>query len=494
VRSATGSEVGRAASAARPTGVLIAISLALFCVNTDFFALNLALPTMARGFGVGARSIQWTISAYMLSVGSLFILAGRVGDIFGRRPTLLAGIAIFGGASLVCAVAPSLGLLIGARVLQGAGAAIIYPVGVAVVSNAVAEQSRARALGIVFGFANLGTAVGPFVGGVLTQGLGWRWVFWALMLTSAVAFAASYFVVPDSSEADTPRRLDVPGAATVVAGIALLSIAIDRGQSWGWGSPKTIVALAAAGSLLVLFLFIEGRVKAPLLDLKLFRNLPYVLVTAMGAVANVVYVTTAFTVTLFLQQVRGLTPFVAGAVFLAPSLMAAMAGPISGRIGKFARPTAVMAGAGLVSGVGVLALTVAHSWPGFILCFAFAGLGFGLGWTFASVGTQDVVSADRAGEASGVLLTILVTAGGIGIAVAATVIEALERSGTSANDAIHWTMRALGIGIIVAAVVVMVVRHQLVRRGLMAPLSMKAPVPTPSDEPAALDAATHLTP
>jgi EmrB/QacA subfamily drug resistance transporter len=457
----------------RATGVVVAISLALFCVNTDFFALNLALPTIGKAFGVGARSVQWTISAYMLSVGSLFILAGRIGDIFGRRPSLLAGIAVFGGASLACAVAPSLGVLIAARVLQGAGAAIIYPVGVAVVSNAVSEERRARALGVTFGFANLGTAVGPFVGGVLTNSLGWRWVFWALTLTAAAAFAATFLVVPNSSERDAPRRLDVIGAATVVAGVALLSVTIDRGQSWGWGSAKTVVALIVSASLLVLFLFVETRVRHPLLDLKLFRNLPYDLVTAMGAVANVVYVTTAFAVTLYLQQVRALTPFVAGVVFLAPSLLASLSGPISGRIGRFARPTAVMAGAGVVSGVGVLAMTLAHGWPAFVVCFAFAGLGFGLGWTFASVGTQDVVSPERAGEASGVLLTILVTAGGIGIAVAATVIEALVRSGTSNVDAIHGTMRVLGIGIIAAAVAVMALRHQLVRRGLMAPLSMK---------------------
>jgi EmrB/QacA subfamily drug resistance transporter len=481
---------GRARSTGgRSTGVVVAVSLALFCVNTDFFALNLALPTIGRAFGVGARSVQWTISAYMLSVGSLFILAGRIGDIFGRRPSLLAGIGIFGGASLVCAAAPSLGVLIAARVLQGAGAAIIYPVGVAVVSNAVSEQRRARALGVTFGFANLGTAVGPFVGGVLTNSLGWRWVFWALALTSAAAFAVTLLVVPNSSERDAPRRLDVIGAATVVAGVALLSVTIDRGQSWGWGSARTIIALVISGSLLVLFLFVETRVRFPLLDLKLFRNLPYDLVTAMGAVANVVYVTTAFAVTLYLQQVRGLTPFVAGVVFLAPSLLASLSGPISGRIGKFARPTAVMAAAGLVSGVGVLAMTIAHGWPAFIVCFAFAGLGFGLGWTFASVGTQDVVSPERAGEASGVLLTILVTAGGIGIAVAATVIEALVRSGTSSADAIHGTMRALGIGIIVAAAAVMAIRHHLVRRGLMAPLSMKEAQPPSPDQATALDAA-----
>ena len=234
-----------------------------------------------------------------------------------------------------------------------------------------------------------------------------------------------------------------------------------------------------AGALLASFVAYEARAKAPLVDLKLFRNYPYVLVTAMGMVANVVYVVSVFVVTLYLQQVRGLSPLTAGVVFLAPSVLVAVSGPLGGRLQKQFRPTAVMAGAGLISGVGVLAMSFAHSWAVYVPCFAFAGLGFGLGWTFASVGTQSVVSPERAGEASGVLLTILVTAGGIGIATSATVIELLVHSGTSTADAINGTLRVLGIGIIVAAWGVMALRHRLVRRGQIAPLSMNAPFTPP---------------
>jgi Na+/melibiose symporter-like transporter len=300
-------------------------------------------------------------------------------------------------------------------------------------------------------------------------------VFWTLVLLCLLAFCAAYIAVADSRESAAPRHIDWPGAGLVITGVALLSITVDRGDSWGWGSAKTIGAFVLAGALLVSFVLLEARVRMPLVDLKLFRNLPYVLVTGMGAVANIVYVVTVFVVTLYLQEVRGLSPLTAGAVFLAPSLMVAMSGPLGSRLGKLFRPAAVMAAAGVVAGVGLLAMTFTHGWPAYVLCFAFAGIGLGLGWTFASIATEDLVSPERAGEASGVLLTILVTAGGIGLATTATVLELVERSGTSANDAITGTLRVLAAGIIVAAVVMMTLRRRLVRRGLMPPLSMRAP-------------------
>ena len=456
----------------KSVGALVAVSLALFCIQVDFFALNLALPNMAAAFHVGARGIQWTVSGYMLSVGSLFILAGRIGDIFGRRYALLAGIGIFGLGSLACALAPSLGVLIAARIVQGAGAAVVFPVGVAIISNAFGDETRARALGIAFGIANIGTAAGPFIGGGLAQGPGWRWVFWTLLVLCVAAFVAALLTVSDSREAAAARRLDWVGAALVVSAVGLLSVTVDRGRAWGWGSARTIAGFLVAAVLVVAFVAYESRARSPLVDLKLFRNYPYVLVTAMGTVANVVYVVSVFVVTLYMQEVRGLSPLTAGVVFLAPSLMVAISGPLGGRLAKLVRPTAVMAGAGVISGIGVLSMSFAHAWSAYIPCFALAGLGFGLGWTFASVGTQSVVSPERAGEASGVLLTILVTAGGIGIATAATALELLVRSGTSPAGAINGTLRVLGIGIIVAAWIVMALRHRLVRRGQIAPLAM----------------------
>jgi Na+/melibiose symporter-like transporter len=287
--------------------------------------------------------------------------------------------------------------------------------------------------------------------------------------------------VRDSRDESAPRRLDLVGAAIVAVAVAVLSIAVDRGRAWGWGSGLTIGGFVLAACLFVAFVIIEPRARVPLVDLKLFRNLPYVLVTAMGAVSNIGYAVTVFGATLYLQLVRGLAPLTAGVVFLAPSVLVALSGPIGARLGKRFRPAAVMAAAGLLSGAGLLALTFAHAWVLYVLAFSVAGLGFGLGWTFVNVGTQDVVRPERAGEASGVVLTIVVTAGGVGIAAAASAIAQLEASGTSTHDAIDGTLRVIALLVIASAAVVMAVRAQLVRRGLMAPLSMDASWTPPSD-------------
>ncbi len=258
----------------------------------------------------------------------------------------------------------------------------------------------------------------------------------------------------------------------VGAAVAVLSITVDRGAAWGWGSALTIGGFVLAATLLTAFLVLEPRLRTPLVDLALFRNVPYVLVTALGAVSNIGYAVTVLAATFYLQLVRGLSPLTAGLVFIAPSLLVALSGPIGARLSKRFRPTAVMAGAGVLAGCGLLALTFAQSWPAYIPVFAAAGFGFGLGWTFANVATQDAVRPERAGEASGVLLTIVVTAGGVGVAAAASAIAELHGSGTSLHYAIDAVLRVLAAGLVFAAAVTMIVRHQLVRMGLALPLSM----------------------
>jgi EmrB/QacA subfamily drug resistance transporter len=478
--------VGSAASAlAQPQqaraarAAIIGVSVAMFCIQVDFFALNLAIPDMAHDLGATTDSVQWVISGYMLAIASLFILCGRLGDIYGRRVMLLIGIAIFAVSSALCAIAPNLPTLIGFRVLSGAGAAMVFPVGIAVISNAFDDANRARALGLMFGIANIGTAIGPFLGGGLSQGPGWRWIFWVLVVLSAIAFVVALGGIVDSRDPTASRRLDVAGAALLIAGIASLSYAVDRGDDWGWGSARTIGTFVIAGLLLVGFWLREARAHSPLIDLSLFRNLPYVLVMSVGVVANIGFVILIFIVTLYLQGARGLSALLAGVFFLAPATMVALSGPIGARLKPHFRPTVIMAGAGLVGAVSTLAATYATSWFAFVPLIALAGFGFGLGWTFANVATQDVVHPERAGEASGVLLTVLVSFGGFGLAVAATAVAGLQRGGTALTDAYLGTLRVMSLAVVVWVAAVLAVRALLVRRGLIAPLNMSAPAPEP---------------
>ncbi|MGW7370088.1 MFS transporter [Streptomyces sp. NPDC054841] len=463
-------------SSAARTGAFIAVTVALFCIQVDFFALNLAIPGIADELGVTAAAAQWTLSAYMLAIGCFFIIGGRLGDVFGRRGTLLVGMALFAAGSVGCALAPGLGLLVGARIVQGIGAGFVFPVSVAVISNAFPDETRARALGAAFGIANIGTALGPFVGGGFTEGPGWRWIFWLLAPLSTLALIVAVAYVPDSRDASAPRQLDLIGCFTVVCALAALTTAVERGSAWGWDHARTLTLFAVAVVAGWLFLLRERHARHPLIDLRLFRNVPYVLVTGMGSVTNMGYAVTVFVSTLYLQGVRGLSPLTAGIVFLAPALLVALSGPLGARLAARMRPTAVMALAGAIAGTGMIVLTHVTAWWLYVPVFAWCGLGLGLGWTFSSVATQQVVPPARAGEASGVLLTFLVTLGAIALAAAAAAITAMtpEKPPQDAYDAI---LRFGGAVILAASVVVMAARHRLVVHGKLPPLSMRAPWP-----------------
>lgn len=458
----------------RQRGTLAAVALAMFCIQLDFFALTLALPDMARSFAVTAQSAQWTLSGYMLSLGSLFIVAGRIGDIVGRKRAFGTGCLLFTATMIGAALAPSLPVLVLFRVLQGAGAGLMFPVGIALVTNAYPEDRRARALGLTFALANIGTALGPFVGGSLAQGPGWRWIFWLLVPFSTLAAAATLRYAAESRDPTASRRIDFPGAAIVAIGVAAISAGFDRGSTVGWSDWSTIGLLVAGLAFLALFPVRERRTRAPLIDLALFRNLPFDLVTFMGAICNTCYAVTIFVVSLYLQNARGLSPTMAGVVFLSMATLVALAGPVAARLEPHFRPTLVMAAAATIAGLGLILLTLVTSWWAYVPVFAICGFGLGLGWTFTNIATQEVVGPDRAGEASGVVLTFLVTTGGVGLAGAASIIGGLLRAGHDAASAYNTTLLAFALLALAASAAVLATRHMLVRRGLMKPLSMAA--------------------
>lgn len=436
--------------------VLIAVSLGLICVQLDFFALTLALPEMARDLGVTTTDLQWVLSGYMLALGALLVLGGRLGDIFGRKYALLAGLGLFGGAALVCGFAPSAGFIVGFRILQGVGAALIFPTSVAVLSNAFPAARRGPAIGRAFGLAAVGTAVGPFAGGLLTEGPGWRWVFWVLVPIAAAAAVLVALATENSRDPHMARHLDVVGALALSLGVASLTFAVDRGQTWGWVSAGVLGACGAGVVLLVIFATVERRVGLPLVDLRLLRNIPYVLITMSGTLSNIAFGVTVFTATLFLQAVRGLSPLLAGLVFLAPSVTSGLAGPLSGWLGERYRPYPILASGNTIGGLSLFGLTIAQGWVLYVCLFGLCGLGFGLGWSYASVGTQAVVRPERAGEAAGVAMTSMITIAGMAVAVSATVVEILRIAGVPYGAAIDDVLRVIAAGLLLVGIVLWV--------------------------------------
>ena len=430
--------------------MLIAVAMALFCVQIDYFAANLALPRMASDFQSTATDLQWVISVYMLTLGAFMVPAGRIGDIFGRRKALMTGIALFGVASVLCALTPSMGLIIVFRALQGLGSALIFPVSVSVLTNAFPGVKASHAIGLAYGIAGLGNAAGPLIGGLLTDTVGWRWIFWLSVPLTVASLALGAWSIDESRDGSAPRRIDIMGLAFITTGIGLFTLTFDRAPQWGWVSAPTIVAFAGALVALALFVIVEGRVQWPLVDLSLLRNARFSTLVVAGAIANIAYAVAIFLSTLNLQQVRALDPLVAGLAFLGPSAGAALGGVLSGRLAASRPPLMVMGCTSVVAALSLAVLAASEDWWVYLPALSACGFTLGLVYAFTTVATQAVVRPERAGEAAGVTLTALVTLAGVGIAVAGTVLEMLERDGRSTASAIDIILGVLA-GLLAAA-------------------------------------------
>ena len=434
--------------------------MALFCVQIDYFAMNLALPRMASEFGRSPTDLQWVISVYMLALGAFMVPAGRIGDIFGRHRALLTGVALFGLASIACALAPSPEVLIAFRVAQGVGAAVIFPVSVSVLTNAFDSAKAGRAIGLAYGIAALGNAAGPLVGGLLTDTVGWRWIFWLNVPLTVLSLVIGARTITESFDETAPRRLDIAGLALVITGIGLFTLAFDRGPAWGWMSVATLTAFAGSLIGLAAFVVLENRVRWPLVDLSLARNRRFMVLVVAGTVSNIAYAVTIFLSTVYLQQVRGLDPFAAGLAFLGPSAGAAIGGVVAGRLAASLRPALVMGATSVVAALCLAALAASGGWTFYLSALTGCGFTLGLVYAFTTVATQAVVRPERAGEAAGVTLTALVTLAGVAVAVSATALEVLQGKGMSAGAAIDTILGVLSALLLPAGVAVLLVARR----------------------------------
>ena len=412
---------------------------------------------MALDLNSTATDLQWVISVYMLALGAFMVPAGRIGDIFGRRRALLAGIALFGLSSALCALAPSATLVITFRALQGLGAALIFPVSVSVLTNAFPAVRASHAIGLAYGIAGLGNAAGPLIGGLLTETVGWRWIFWLNVPLTLIALAIGARSITESFDESVPRRIDVTGLALITVGIGLFTLAFDRAPSWGWLSAPTVVAFACSLAALVAFVVVERRVRWPLVDLSLAKNPRFTILVIAGTISNIAYGVTIFLATIYLQQVRGLDPLMAGLAFLGPSAGAALGGTISGRLAASRPPVLVMGLTTVAAALSLAALAASSSWVGYLSALTACGFTLGLVYAFTTVATQAVVRPERAGEAAGVTLTALVTLAGVGVAVSGTVLEMLQRTGMSAAGAVDAIVAVLAVLLLPAGVVVLVI-------------------------------------
>ncbi|MFI9235708.1 MFS transporter [Streptomyces sp. NPDC053079] len=408
-------------SARRRWTVLAVCCLSMFLVGLDTTIVNVGLPAIGEGLGVGTRGLEWTVDSYTLVLAALLMSSGALADRFGRRRVFRVGLVVFGAASLLCAVAPSAGALIAARAVQGIGASMLSPVALAIVVNAMPDpRERAQAIGVWASVFGLSMAAGPVTGGALIAEFGWRSVFWINVPVIVAALVLVAVFVPES-RAQRAQRLDLPGQAllTVVIGISV-GVLIE-GPRMGWTSPAALAMYALAAVATVAFVRVESRRHEPLMDPRLFRS-PVFSSAVLGAVAVfVVLNVTLLLNTLYLQHTRGWTPLAAGSATLPMAVGATLCAPWSGRLVGRLGPRLPLALAGGFITVGGLCLAGLDEHTSvLLLLLAYLLIGIGFGFANAPL-TNTAVSGlprSRAGVAGAITSTARQFGSAIGIAIA----------------------------------------------------------------------------
>jgi EmrB/QacA subfamily drug resistance transporter len=462
-------------TATNPWVVLVLICLAQFMVVLDATIVNVALPSIQTDLHLSGGGLQWIVNAYTLVFGGFLLLGGRLGDLFGRKRLFLVGLVVFTGASLLDGLAGSEGMLIGARALQGLGAALISPAALSIIATTFEEGAqRARALAVWAAIAIGGSAVGLVLGGALTQYFSWPWIFFVNVPVGIAAFALSSRLVPESRDAHAHRSYDLAGAATVTGGLMTLVYAIVGAQSAGWTSARTLGLFGAALALLAAFVAIEARAAAPLVRLSIFRVRSLLTANAAMLLAMSGMFAMFFFNTLYIQQVLGYGPLEAGLAFLPFTagimLSASLASQFAPRIGV--RPVAAAGFLLAAGGLVLLTQLPVHGSYAVNVLPAILLSSLGMGAVFMPltlIATTGLADEDQ-GLASGLFNTSQQVGGALGLAVLSTV--ATSRTTAAGGAPLHalvvgfHSAFAVGAVVMLAALAVLIAllrRHHVAR-------------------------------
>ncbi|MEU0401128.1 MFS transporter [Streptomyces sp. NPDC006197] len=412
--------------------VLAVCALSMFLVGVDATIVNVGLPEIGRGLDVGTRGLEWVVDAYTVVMASLLIVSGALADRFGRRRVFRCGLLVFGLASLVCALAPSPGVLVAARAVQGIGASMLSPVALAIVVNAMPDpRERARAIGVWASVFGLSMAAGPVTGGALIAAFGWRSVFWINAPVVVLALVLVALFVPES-RGERARRLDLPGQLLLTVVLFLTVGLLIEGPRIGWTSPAALTGYALTAAAAAGFARVELRREEPLMDLGLFRRPPFV-TAVLGATAVFVALNmTLLLSTLYLQQARGWTPLATGAATLPMALGATLCAPWSGvlvgRVGP-RRPLVLAGGFTAAGGLCLMGLDGDTSVWRILLAFLLIGIGFG----FANAPLTNTAVGGLPPSRAGVAGAITSTSRQVGVAVGIAVAGGLVAGSTPAD-------------------------------------------------------------
>jgi EmrB/QacA subfamily drug resistance transporter len=412
---------------------LLLLCAVQFLDVADSSIMNVALPSIRRDLGFSVQNLQWVLSGYLVTYGGLLLLGGRAADLLGRRRLLAAGTALFAACSLAGGLAVDAGMLLGARLGQGVGAALMAPAGLSILTTTFSQGTdRNRALGTWGAVSGLAAAAGVFLGGVLSQGPGWRWVLFVNLPVCALILAGAGRLLPGERQRARPASFDIPGAVLATAGMLLLVYALVRAPQQGWASVRTIGELATAGVALAAFTLTELRRRDPLFPFSIFRSRGLAAANATQMIAFAGFVSVFFFLTLYMQNVLGYTPIRGGSAYLPVTAGIAVAAGISAKLFARTGTRPVTVAGSLIAAAGIYYLSripVHGSYPASLLP-GLVIMAVGLGAVLVAVTTaaNAGVAPDQAGLAAG----LLATSQQLGTALGLAIFSAIATARTSA--------------------------------------------------------------
>jgi EmrB/QacA subfamily drug resistance transporter len=444
-------------SARRRILVLAICCMSLLIVGMDNTIVNVALPDIRSSLHASLSGLQWTIDAYVVVLASLLMLSGSTGDRLGRRRTFQTGLVLFTLGSLLCSLAPGLGWLVAFRMVQAVGGSMLNPVAMSIITNVFTEpRERARAIGVWGGVIGISLGLGPVVGGLLTESVGWRAIFWINIPIGVAAFVLAALFVPESKAARA-RRVDVGGQLAVVVLLASLTYAIIEAPRAGWGSVETVALLLVALAALVTLIRHERRRADPLLDVRFFRSVPFAAATMTAVCAFGAFAGFLFVNTLYLQDVRGYSALQAGLCMLPFAVLTMIFAPVSGRMVGSRGPRAPLLLSGVAMFVGGLLLvpiTSTTPLPWVLAGYAVFALGFGMVNAPITNAAVSGMPRSQAGVAAAVASTSRQVGAALGVAVVGSVLSSglagasLEAGFASAARADWWIIAACGFAVL----------------------------------------------
>jgi EmrB/QacA subfamily drug resistance transporter len=417
-----------------------AVSVGLFMIMLDNTVVNVALPSMRSSLHMSLSELEWVVAGYALTFAAFMLIGGKLADFLGRRLVFMIGLAVFTGASLACGLAPNGGFLIGARIVQGLGGALMNPATLSIIAATFAPRERGRAIGIWAGVSAMALAIGPLVGGLLTEHVNWNWIFFINVPVGLLGLLAIPLFIDESRDTTAEQRLDLPGLGTSALGLFALTYAFIEANTYGWASGRIIGSFAVAAASLIAFVLFERHQRAPMLDLSLFRNRTFGGANAAMLFVGLAMFGTFFYVSLYMQNVLKYSPVEAGASFLPMTILVILIAPRAGALTD-------RIGSRWLVGTGMTLLAVmlfyyttlgAHEsfWallPGLLI----GGAGMGMTMTPVTAAAMSAVSVDKAGVGSAVLNSARQVGGSLGIAVMGAIVAGSSNYLTGFHDALR---------------------------------------------------------